>query len=55
MGSIRFPNLGFEITAGNGFTLFGFEIRYYGIILALGLIAGAVFAYREAKNRSEDG
>ena len=53
MGSIRFPNLGFEITAGNGFTIFGFEIRYYGIILALGLIAGAIFAYREAKRTGQ--
>jgi len=34
-----------------GFFVGQFEIRYYGIILMLGAVAGAFLATREAKRR----
>lgn len=54
MGPIQFPNLGFEIEVGKSFMLFGkFEIAYYGITMALGMIFGAIVAYREAKRTGQ--
>lgn len=37
-----------------GFYLGTFEVRYYGIILMLGAVAGAILASREAKRRGYD-
>ncbi len=48
MGAIRFPNLGFEVLVGKSFTVFGFEIAFYGLLIALGMILGAAYAYHEA-------
>lgn len=53
---IRFPNLGIEIPRiHQGFSVFGFEIRYYGVILATGMLAGILLACftakREGKNK----
>lgn len=53
MGAIRFPNLGFEIDLPTGFYIDSFEIKFYGIILALGLIAGALLAYHGAKKTGQ--
>lgn len=53
MGAIRFPNLGFEIDLPTGFYIGSFEIKFYGIILALGLIAGALLAYHGAKKTGQ--
>lgn len=53
MGAIRFPNLGFEIDLPTGFYIGNFEIKFYGIILALGLIAGALLAYHGAKKTGQ--
>ncbi len=48
--SIRFPNLGIEINnMGKSINIFGFEIAYYGIIIAIGIMAGMWIAFREAK------
>lgn len=49
MGPIRFPNLGFEISVGKEFKVFGFAIAFYGITMALAMISGALIAYAEAK------
>lgn len=53
MGEIRFPNLGLEFSVGKEFSIFGFEIAFYGIIIALGLIAGALVAYHDAKRSGQ--
>lgn len=49
--TIRFPHLGLTLNPGKSFTVFGIEIAYYGVIIALGMLAGALVAYREAKRR----
>lgn len=50
LGSIGFPNIGIdEINPSDGFRLFGFEIKYYGVIIALGLLLAAFYAMRRAK------
>lgn len=54
MGKIRFPHLGLEFPVGNSFSIFGFEIAFYGIIIALGMIAGAFVAYRDAKKSGQN-
>lgn len=54
MGKIKFPNLGLEFAVDKGFSIFGFEIAYYGIIIAVGLIAGALVAYHDAKRRGQN-
>ena len=33
--TIRFPNLGIELHIGKSISIFGFEIAYYGIIIAI--------------------
>lgn len=54
MGEIRFPNLGLEFSVGKSFSIFGFDIAFYGIIIALGLIAGALVAYHDARRRGQN-
>lgn len=53
MGAIRFPNLGFEISVGKEFSVFGFSIAYYGITMALSMISGALIAYAEARRTGQ--
>ncbi len=53
MGTIRFPNLGFEVTVGREFSVFGFSIAYYGITMALSMICGAIVAYAEARRTGQ--
>ena len=53
--SIRFPNLG--ITLNDllmGITIFGFEIAFYGIIIAIGAMAGMALGFREAKKTGQN-
>lgn len=39
MYDIRFPNLGIVLkNIKDGFTIFGFEIKFYGVIIALGFV-----------------
>lgn len=55
MNGIFFPGLG--ISFGNvpsGFTVFGFEIRFYGLIIALGFILGLLWACHEAKRTGQN-
>lgn len=51
---IRFPNLGIEVAPGKAFTVFGFDIAYYGLAVALGMLVGALVAYREAKKTNQN-
>ena len=51
--TIRFPRLGLTLNPGKSFTVFGIEIAYYGVIIALGMLAGALVAYREAKKTGQ--
>lgn len=48
--SIGFPNLGIgDFNPPDGFTIFGLEIKFYGIIIAIGLLLAVVYAMRRAK------
>lgn len=51
--TIRFPHLGLTLNPGKSFMVFGIEIAYYGVIIALGMLAGALVAYREAKKTGQ--
>lgn len=52
---IRFPNLNLVLDyVGTGITIFGFEIRFYGVMIALGFLAGLCLAQREAKRTGQD-
>lgn len=48
--SIRFVNLGIEIEdLGKSISVFGFEINYYGIVIAIGMVLALMLVLREAK------
>ena len=51
--TIRFPHLGLTLNPGKSFTVFGIEIAYYGVIIALAMLTGALVAYREAKKTGQ--
>lgn len=40
-----------ELLIKNGFTIFGFEIRFYGIIISLGMLIAVLIARRLCKKR----
>ncbi len=49
--TIGFPNLGIgDFNPPDGFTLFGIEIKFYGIIIAIGLLLAVLYAIRRAKD-----
>lgn len=55
MYEIRFPNLGIVLkNVADGFFVGNFEIRFYGIIIALGFILGYVLIAKEAKRTGQD-
>lgn len=55
MYEIRFPNLGIVLkNVADGFFVGNFEIRLYGIIIAIGFILGYVLIAREAKRTGQD-
>ena len=50
MYDIRFPNLGIVLkNIKDGFTIFGFEIKFYGVIIALGFVLAFLVISKEAK------
>ncbi len=51
---IRFPNLGIEVNPGQSISVFGFEIAYYGIVIGIGMLLGAFFAYHEARRTAQN-
>lgn len=52
---IDFPNLGIYLrNVPKSFTIFGFEIALYGVIIGLGVLAGILIAARQAKVTGQD-
>ncbi len=47
--AISFPWLGLEIDPPKGFTLFGFDVRIYGIIIAVGLLLAVLYALKRRR------
>jgi len=43
---IEFPGLGLTLNPPAGFSIGSFEVRFYGLIIAIGLILGVVYALR---------
>lgn len=55
MYEIRFPNLGIVLkNVADGFSVGGFEIRFYGIIIAFGFILGYILIANEAKRTGQN-
>ena len=54
--AISFPIFGLEMNPPRGFTLFGLDIRFYGIIIAVGLILAVIYGLvrRDQFGLSED-
>ena len=46
---IMFPNLGIELNPGNGFSLGPLNIRFYGLVIALGLLLAVIYGMRRCK------
>ena len=46
---ISFPSLGIEIDPPRGFALFGLDIRFYGIIIAVGLLLAVFYGLKRSK------
>ena len=54
-GDIAFPNLGIYLKdVPKGFSIFGFDIAYYGVIIGIGVIAGILMAVWVAKRTGQD-
>ena len=47
--NISFPSLGLEMNPPKGFSLFGLDIRFYGIIIALGLLLAVIYGLKRRK------
>ena len=47
--TIKFPGFNIELHIGKSISVFGFEIAYYGIIIAIGMIIGVTLVLREAR------
>ena len=45
---VQFPNLfgGMEMTYRRGFSIFGFNIYWYGVIIAVGVVLAYIYAMR---------
>lgn len=55
VNDIAFPNLGLYLkNIPQGFTVFGFYISLYGVIIAIGVMAGISMAARLAKRTGQD-
>jgi len=53
--SIIFPNLGIHLkNVGQFISVFGFEIAYYGVMIAIGIVAGYLLASLIAKKTGQD-
>ena len=52
---INFPNLGIYLDhVGKSFDVFGFEIAFYGITMATGIMVGYLLAAKEAKRTGQN-
>lgn len=55
MDAISFPNLGITFSCvGKTVSVFGFEIAYYGIVIAIAMLAGIGLAMTAAKKTGQD-
>lgn len=55
MYDIRFPNLGVILrNIRDGFSIFGFEIKFYGVIIALGFLLAFVVIGKEARRTGQN-
>ena len=55
MDRISFPHLGIVLEhVGRSFSVFGFEIAYYGVVIALAMLAGIAVATQTAKRTGQD-
>lgn len=55
IASIQFPNLGIELNnLGSSIKVFGFDIYYYGIIIAIGMVAGYFVVEWQAKRTNQN-
>lgn len=53
--TIDFPNLGIHLeNVGKAFSIFGFDIAFYGIIIGIGILAGLLMAMLRAKQTKQD-
>lgn len=53
--SIGFPNIGIEFArVGRSINILGYEITFYGILIAIGMILGVSFVVLEAKRRNQN-
>lgn len=53
--SIAFPNLNIELEhVGKSITVFGFEIAYYGIVIAIGMLVAMMFLSYETRRLQEN-
>ena len=53
--SIQFPNLGITLGyVGKSISIFGFEITFFGLMIALGMLLGLGFVILEAKRCGEN-
>ena len=54
-GDIAFPNLGIYLRdVPRSFSVFGFEIAFYGLIIGIGVLAGILMAAHQAKVTGQD-
>ena len=55
LADLRFVHLGIEIDhMKNSFSIFGFDIAFYGLIIGIGIVAGALLAFWEAKRTGQN-
>ncbi len=53
--SIYFPNLGIKLAnVPRGFSLFGFDIAFYGVLIAIGMLGGIMMAEWQAKRSGQN-
>ena len=46
---ISFPGLGITVNPPRGFDIGGFSVRFYGVIIAIGLVLAAIYGCRRSK------
>ena len=46
---ISFPGLGIEINPSDGFSIGNFTIKWYGVIIAVGVLLASVYILRRVK------
>ncbi|MBP1545340.1 MAG: prolipoprotein diacylglyceryl transferase [Oscillospiraceae bacterium] len=54
--NIVFPQLGIDITVDNeAFSLFGLSIKWYGVLIALGMLLAMIYCFKRTKEFGIDG